>query len=179
MPLGEDGIADSKLINYLTKNSNKQNENYDIGSLLIKGTKHIDVNKHKYINEDIQHLARVKLFADKNPHIQLKGLPKSELKERISTITDQEVKDYVETLRNNIDGSRTNLEDVERLFTAEGLNGEEAKRLTSVLNTQFHIESIENLKSLSEEELKEAFLTTVRSKNISFHDFNKNINSFY
>lgn len=183
MPLDERSVVDHRLLGWLNLTKGRTEDRYDIGHLLLKGQNKLDLHHDKHLSENIENLARIKLFSEQFPDIEIRTLPKKEILQKLSTITDEQVHNYIEDLRtrssNNQEAQSTPLIDVETVLVAEGIEREEAQRLAEYLNKNYNINTVSGLRHLKEHELNAAFSETVRRSKINFSDFNRKLNSIF
>jgi hypothetical protein len=159
LPLHDKAVADRKFINWLS--TAKNDDKYSIGSTLSKGNNLIDLYANRRISNEIDNFARLNLLAELNPGLDMSTLTSNELHEKLNTISDNQVKEYLERVRNNIQSGQpaaieTSLVEIENFLVSQGLSNDEAVNTTKYLRKHLRISALSELKNLSKIEVIEA-----------------------
>jgi hypothetical protein len=158
LPLDDKAVADRKLINWIS--TAKTEDNYSIKSTLTKGNTLINLEAHRGVRSEIDKFARLHLLSELNPGLDLSTLSPNELHEKLNTISDNEVKDYLERVNSQVESRKpaieTALVEVENFLVSLELSSEEAVNTTKYLRKNLRIEGVSDLKNLSISELTEA-----------------------
>lgn len=158
LPLDDKAVADRKLLNWIS--TAKAEDNYSILSTIAKGNTLINLQAHKRLKSEIDNYARLHLLSQLNPGLDLSTLTSNELHEKLNTISDTEVRDYLERVNNQVESVKPAIEsalvEVENFLVSLGLSSEEAVNTTKYLRKNLRIEGVSDLRNLSTNELTEA-----------------------
>lgn len=159
LPLEDKAVVDRKLINWL--NTSKKDDKYSIASTLSKGNSLIDISANRKISNEIDSFARLNLLAELNPELDLSILTPNELHEKLNSISDIQVKDYLDRVKSQVDGNQpaaieASLVEIENFLATHGLTNEEAVNTTKYLRKNLRISNVVDLKNLTKDEVSEA-----------------------
>jgi hypothetical protein len=180
MPLNKNSVANVKALNSLV-NSKPGHEEYSIRDVLALGQKKlIDTNKTKTIKSELDSIARINLLHSRN--VDLVNLSVTELHQKLNSIPDSEVNEYLENVSKGLTSAQvpleTNLVAVENLLTSFGIDRDEAVSMTQSLRRRFAINSLNDLSTMSKENLKDCFNESVTKSNLKFDALYKCIQTF-
>jgi hypothetical protein len=181
MPLNKNCTANVKALNNLI-HSKSGYEEYSIKDVLALGNdKLIDTNKTKTMKNELDTLARINLLHSRQ--VDLLNLSVRELHEKLNSLPDSEVKEYLENVGKGLTSNQlsleTNLVAVENLLTSFGIEREEAVAMTQSLRRKFSINNVNDLATMSKENLRDSFNDSVSKSNLNFNALYKNIETFF
>lgn len=185
LPISEKAIVDHKLLNWINKTRNTPNEEYDIRPLLTsEKQKLIEINKNNNMLNEIETLARIKIYTEKNQGSDLSNASSFEISKLLGQISDKEVQDYVSNLRGDNTGKllqsiESSLVEIENFFVSLNLNREDAVNLTKLLKNKFKVSNVQEIRNLNNQELATLFDSLANKNATSLNDFKRNIRSFF
>jgi hypothetical protein len=182
LPLSEGTLIDRRLVEWINRSKTKVHEDYDITNILLNSpSKLIDTNKSSNVKNNIENLARIHLLSRLNTSQDISTLTDQELIQRINTISDRDVNEFLVEIKGNV-SEKTNIEtqlvQVENLLVSAGLNREDATKFTKFVRNNYRISKLSELKHLSDSELNEAFHETVTSSNVDYEDMRKYLDAY-
>jgi len=180
LPVDTNAVVNQKFLDLFNLLRNP-NDNYSIKQILLKGDKKlIDSQRHKSLRSEIDNMARINILTARGQDVTT--LNSADLSERLYSIPDSEVADYLNSVRQGLSSNVSSLESqlvaVENLLSSFGVSREEATALTHFLRDNYRITSVNDLATLSREELSQAHFKTVRSSGVSFEDLRTNLEAF-
>lgn len=181
MPVDENSIIDHKTIGMLGQLKNETDE-YSIKGVLTKGNqKLINFTMTASMRREIEQMARIQLLGKKEGDIA--KLNPNELTEKLNSISDREVSDYLNGLKSEMESSIPSIESslvsVENLFTSFGLSSEKAASVTQYLRQNYQISGVGDIASLSRNELKRAFNEAASNSKVDLKTFILSIEAFF
>jgi hypothetical protein len=182
LPLDDKAVADRKLINWLSQE--KKDDKYSIASTLSKGNHLIDISANGRISNEIDNYARLNLLAELNKGLDLSTLTPNELHEKLNTISDNQVREYLDRIRSEVHSKQpaaieTSLVEIENFLASHGLSNDEAVNTTKYLRKHLRISNVTDLQSLSRNEVFEALEKNTQKSRSELDALLKEIQLFF
>jgi hypothetical protein len=178
LPIVDGANVNMKVLNWLG-DLRRANDDYSIGRVLTEG-KFIDTRRTISIRKEIDTLARLNYLSSQG--IELSTLTPQEIKNRVDSLSDQEISNYLEEINSlkltHVPSLESNLMAVQNLLRSFGLEQVEAEKMTAYLREHYKISQVGDLKHLSAMELEEAFSESANSQE-NFEDFRNKLSLFF